>query len=87
MDILTTGPSSTTSLRTAQRPEDVLCKILSERAMISRVDHFTESTDRDEYLWHTLIDKFCLGAIILSIIYFCFHAGAYLTAKVFQNYG
>jgi len=55
--------------------------------MISRVDHFTESTDRDEYLWHTLIDKFCLGAIILSIIYFCFHAGAYLTAKVFQNYG
>lgn len=87
MNMLTTVPLSTTSLRTAQHPEDMLCKILSERTLISRFQHFIESTDWDEYLCHKLIDKFCLGAIILSIIYFCFHTGAYLTEKVFQNYG
>ena len=87
MSILKTVPLSTTSSRTIQQSKEVLCKILSERALISRFQHFIESTDWDEYLCHKLIDKFCLGAIILSIIYFCFHTGAYLTAMVFQNYG
>jgi hypothetical protein len=87
MNILAIVPLRIASLREIRQPETVQCKILSERTLVSRFQYFIEKRDWEEYLCHKLVDKLCLGAIILSIIYFCFHSGASLTAMVFQNYG
>lgn len=74
-------------LRSILHPGAVQCKILSERTLRSRCHLFIESTDWDKYLYHKAIDKICLGAVILSMIYFCFHSGARLTGRVLQYFG
>jgi len=88
MNILAAVPLRTASLRAIRHPGAVLYKILSERTLISRLQYFIETTDWDEkYLYHKVIDKICVGVIILSIIYLCFRPGAYLVGIVFGNYG
>jgi len=88
MNTLATVPLRTAYLRTIRQAGAVLCKILSERTLISRFQYFIETTDWDEKnRCLTVIDKICLGVIILSIIYFCFRPGAYLAGIVFRNYG
>jgi hypothetical protein len=87
MKTLATVPLRLFSLRAIRQPGAALCKILSERTLISRFQYFIETTDWDEkYLCHKLIDKICLGVMILSVIYFCFCPGAYLTGMVFRTY-
>jgi hypothetical protein len=82
MNILATVP-----LRAIRQPRAVLCKILSERTVINHFQYFIKTTDWGKYLCHNVIDKVCLGVIILSIIYFCFRPGAYCTGIVFRIYG
>ena len=46
-------------------------KILSERTLISRFQHFIETTDWEErHLCNRWIDKTCLGGIVFSALYF-----------------
>jgi hypothetical protein len=88
MNILATIPLRTASLRAIRQPGAVLCKILSERTLISRFQYFIETTDWDEkYLFHKVIEKICLGIMILSIVYLCFRPGAYLAGIVLRTYG
>jgi hypothetical protein len=88
MNTLVTVRLRTASSRAIRQPGAMLCKILSERTLISRFQYFIETADWDKkYLYHKVIDKICLGIIIVSIIYLCFRPGAYLAGMVFRNYG
>jgi hypothetical protein len=87
MNILAIVPLRTASLRAIRQPGAAIGKILSERTLISRFQYFIDTADWDEkYLCHKAIDKICFGIIILSLIYFCFRPGAYLTGIFFRNY-
>ena len=83
-----TVPIAVAPLRTIRQPRAVKYRLASKQSWLRRFQHFIESTDWDEkYLCHKVIDKICLGGIIVSIIYFCFRPGAYLAGIVFLTYG
>jgi hypothetical protein len=66
-----TVPISITSSRAIRQPKAVRYRLASKRSRLRRFQHFIESTDWDEkYLYHKLIDKICLGLIVLSMVYF-----------------
>jgi|WetSurMetagenome_2_1015567.scaffolds.fasta_scaffold45135_3 hypothetical protein len=73
--------------RAIRQPGAERCETLSEGTVISRFGHFIETTDWNEKnLCYKLIDKIGFGVMILSVIYFCFSPGAYLTEIFFRNY-
>ena len=64
-------PVTITSSKAIRQPKAVPYKHASKRSRLKRFQHFIESTDWDEkYLCNKLMDKICLGVIILSALYF-----------------
>lgn len=64
-------PVTVTSSRQIRQPRAVQYKLASRRSLLARFQHFIESTDWEErYLCSRVIDKVCLGGIVLSLIYF-----------------
>jgi hypothetical protein len=46
-------------------------KIASKRGLLRRFRHFIESSDWVErYFFHKWIDEVCIGAIVISVLYF-----------------
>ena len=71
MKTFSTVPVRTRSSRVVGPTGVAHCKIASKRSLLKRFQHFIESTDwEDRYLCHPLIDKICLGVIVISILYF-----------------
>ena len=45
--------------------------MVSKQSLLRRFQHFIESTEWEErYLCHNMIDKICLGIIVISLLYF-----------------
>ena len=57
MNTLTIVPLRTASFRAIRQSGAVLCKILSERTLISRFQYFIETTDWEKYLCHKVIEN------------------------------
>jgi hypothetical protein len=56
---------------TIRQPGTVRYGIASRRGLRKRFEHFIEKTDWDErYVCNRLIDKLCLGGIVLTASYF-----------------
>ena len=88
MKTLMTIPIAVGHSRTIRQVRAAEYRLALKRSLLKSFQHFIVSTDWEEgYLYHKAIDKICLGVMILSIFYFCFRSGAYITAMVFQNYG
>ena len=88
MKTFVTIPIAVGHPRTIRQARAAEYRLALKRSLLKSFQYFIVSTDWEErYLYHKAIDKICLGVIILSIIYFCFHSGAYITAMVLQNYG
>jgi hypothetical protein len=88
MKILASVPLRIFYSRAIRKPGADRCETLSAGIVISRFEHFIETTDWNEKIFCcTFIDKIGFGIMILSVIYFCFSPGAYLTEIFFRNYG
>jgi hypothetical protein len=61
----------TVSSRMIRQPRPVACKIAYKWSLLRRIQHLIASADWDErYLCNPLIDKICLGVIVVSLLYF-----------------
>ena len=88
MKTLATDPVRVATSIKISQPRLVQYYMTAKKSLLRRFQDFIETTNWDEkYISHQVIDKICLGVIILSIIYFCFRPGAYLTEIFFRNYG
>jgi hypothetical protein len=64
-------PVTVTSPRAIRQPRAVQYRMASKRSLLTRFQHFIETTDWEErYLYDKVIDKICLGVVIMSLIYF-----------------
>jgi hypothetical protein len=71
MKIFAAVPVKVFSSRAIRRPGGVQCKIASKRSILRRFERFIESSDWDErYLHSKWIDKVCIGALFISMLYF-----------------
>jgi hypothetical protein len=71
MKTFVTVPVTITSSRAIRQPKAVQYRLASKRNLLWRFQHFIESTNWDEkYLCHKLIDKICMGIIVISLLYF-----------------
>jgi hypothetical protein len=66
-----TVPIAVAPLRRIKQPRAVQYRWASKRSLLNRFQHFIEATDwEDRYICNTLIDKICLGGIVVSALYF-----------------
>ena len=71
MKVLSPVPVNIYGSRAIRQPRTVQFRIASNRSLLKRFQHFIETTDWDErYLCHSLIDKVCMGGIMLSALCF-----------------
>jgi hypothetical protein len=71
MKTMTTVPARTATSIAIREPRLVHYKITAKKSLLSRLQHFIESTDWEErYFCNHWIDKMCLGGIVVSAIYF-----------------
>jgi len=71
MKTFLTVPIAVAPLRTIRQPRAVQYGWASKRNLFRSFQHFIETTEWDEkYLCNHLVDKMCLGGIVVSALYF-----------------
>lgn len=66
-----TIPLTLNSSRAIRQPRAVPYRWTSKRSLLSRFQHFIETTDwEDRYFCNHWLDKICFGGIAVSAIYF-----------------
>ncbi len=71
MKTFVTVPIAVAPSRRIRQPQTFQYGWSSKRSLLSRFQHFIESTDwEDRYLFNHWTDKMCLGGIVVSALYF-----------------
>ena len=71
MKTFVTVPIAAAPLKRIGQPQAVQYRWASKWSLLRRFQHFIESTGWDEkYFCNTLVDRMCLGGIVVSALYF-----------------